>query len=176
MRWIGFIVIACVVVTLQVSLGPRLAVGGVRPDWCLVFVVFMGLRVRASDAGIGAFFIGLAGDLMSLERFGLLAVSYMLVALLVSIAKEYLFRRRLATFVAVTLVAGLGLRLTWLMYRHLLYSPGEGIATALVDDVLGGAVYSAFFALLTSGVLVRITPVFWQDAPRYAHSTRNRLA
>jgi len=176
MRWIGFIVIAGVVVTVQASLGPWLTVGGVRPDLCLVFVVFMGLRVRAGDAGIGAFMVGLAGDLMSIERFGLLAVSYMLVAVIVSLVKEFLFRRRLATFVAVTLVAGVGLRLAWLLYRHLMYDSSERIASALVDDVLGGAVYTTLFALLASGVLVRIAPIFWQDMGRYAHSTRNRLA
>ncbi len=176
MRWIGFIVIAGIVVTMQASLGPWLSVGGVRPDLCLVFVVFLSLRVRAGDAGIGAFFMGVAGDLMSIERFGLLAVSYMLVAMLVSFAKEFLFRRHVVAFVAVTLVAGLVLRMSWLIYRHLLYDSSERIAAALLDDVFGGAVYSAFFALISSGGLVSISAVFCEDKSGYAHSTRNRLA
>jgi len=175
MRWIGFVVVAAVVVTMQASLAPWLAIGHVRPDGCLVFVVFLGLRVRGGDAGIGAFFLGLAGDLMSIERIGLLAVSYMLIAFLVSMVKEFLFRQRLATFVLVTLVAGVILRLTWLLYRHVLYDPGERLATALINDVLGGAIYSALLAILTFGVLVRMAPVFWQEIPRYAQATRNRL-
>ena len=72
--------LAVLALTLQSAIAPRLAIFGVRPDWILVLVVFFALHGRRRDAVIAGWSLGMCADLMSIERVGLLALSYALAA------------------------------------------------------------------------------------------------
>ena len=130
MRWLTFMLLVVVLLTAQTTLAPRLALIGARPDWLLIVIVFFALHAPAQDAVIGAWIIGGCADLMTIERPGLLALSYTLVAMAVTPIREYLFRYRALTRFVVTLLSCLLIRVGWTAYSRILSDPGESL---LVD-------------------------------------------
>jgi len=175
MRWVGFAICALVGLTLQSALGPRLAVGSVRPDWLLVIVVVFALFARMPDAAIGAWLLGAAAELMTLERHGLLSLSYLGAALLVASCREWLFRYRASTQFLVTLVVSLLIRLTWVAYQHLLYSLGSGLLwDCLTQGVLGSLYTAAWAPLIVRGFLL-IPSWLGLSRPRYSFAGVPRM-
>ena len=116
MQWLAFLITAILTVTVQTTLAPALTVGGVRPDFILIAVIFFALHGRGLDAVIAGWALGFAADLQSVQRFGLMALCYALVAYGVYAIRPYLFRRHPLAHFLVTFVSGLlvyGLLLLW---------------------------------------------------------------
>ena len=84
MRWLTFGILGVVFIVMQSTLAPRMEILGARPDFLLVLVVFFGMHGKLPDVAVGAWLLGFVADLMSIERLGLMAFSYMLTALLVA--------------------------------------------------------------------------------------------
>jgi len=141
MRWLTFAILAVVLLTLQSTVAPWFEVFRARPDWLLVTVVFLALYARAGDAVIASWVIGVCADLMTIERFGFLAVSYALAALLVILVREYLQRYRIRTQFVVTLAVCLLLQTAWMVYRRSAYRPTASIPA----DWLGGSVFTSVY-------------------------------
>ncbi len=127
MRWLTFFISMGVVLTCQSAIAPAFEIFGARPDWLLVLVVFFAMFARPGDAVVGAWMLGLAADLMTIERLGFLALSYTLVAIGVSSVRGYLFCYRGATQFAVCLIACMLLQCGWLVYRYAMYGAGGGL-------------------------------------------------
>ena len=159
MQWVFFLVLGVVALTLQSALAPHLALLGSRPDWLLAIVVFVALRARPFDAIAGAWVLGAGADLMTVERFGLLALSYGTVAVLVSSVRELLFCHRVGTQFAVTCLASLLLQGVWLIYRHVLYDPAAPLLLELAEAVLLGSIYTALWAPLWHKLLSPLIPL-----------------
>jgi rod shape-determining protein MreD len=145
MRWLTFAILTVLVLTLQAAVAPRLELFSARPDFLLIVVVFLGLYAPASDAIAAGWVLGACADLMTIERFGVIALSYGLTAIIVTLLREYLFRYRVVTQTALTLTACLLVRTAWTMYYHLLY---EVRGPLLRDWLVGGVIASAYTAAL----------------------------
>ena len=174
MRTLVWIITGTILLALQAGLGPRIEVWSARPDWLLVVVVFFALHVPAGNAAVGAWCLGFAADLMTLERPGLLALTYVATALLVSAMREYVFRMSVATQFLLVFVAGLAVRTSWLLYRHIAYDWGTGLASELGGDVLWGAAYTALFAPPMHRLLMKMGKPMGMRFPRYSHAGMTR--
>ncbi len=154
MRWLTFAILTAALLTLQSTVAPWFEVFRARPDWLLVAVVFLALYARAGDAVIGSWVIGACADLLTVERFGFLAISYALAAMLVVLVREYLLRYRARTQFVVTLVVGLLLQTAWMVYRRSSYGPTGSIAADLLGGPVFASVYTAAWApLIHRGML-----------------------
>ncbi|HNQ23541.1 MAG TPA: rod shape-determining protein MreD [Phycisphaerae bacterium] len=174
MRWLSFAVLAVLVLSLQGALAPRLEVLGLRPDWALVIVVFLALYATPRSALIGAWVLGAGADLMTLERPGLLSLTYVLLAWGIAGLREYVFRARPDTQFLLTLGAAAAAQAAWVLYRALVYAePGFGPGGALLE-ILGGAAYTAIWAPPVHAILLRRAGLFGLRRPRYTHAGMQR--
>jgi len=174
MRWLPFILCAGIVLTLQSALAPRLALGGVRPDWVLVMVIFYALHAKTPDSVIAGWALGLMADLLTVERFGLLSLSYGLAAAAVASVREYLFRSRAVTQFAVTLAVGVLMQTAWQIYRRALYAPLGSWAGDWVSNGLLASIYTAAWAPLFHRGLLSIARTLGIPRPqeRLRHAPR----
>ncbi|MCH7704489.1 MAG: rod shape-determining protein MreD [Planctomycetes bacterium] len=170
MRWPAFGICAICVLTLQVAIAPRLELFGQRPDWLLVVIVFFALYSRSTDAVLGAWCIGMVADLMSIERFGLLSLSYAGACLGVVAVRTYLFRHHLITQVVVTFLAGAMLQCVWTVYQILLYEQTGLTMAAAIGNVIVGAAYTAMWVPPIHWLLQRRSRSFGIVRPRYLYS------
>ena len=86
MRWLTFILLTCVLLTVQSVIVPRMTVLGAGPDLLLIFAIFLALFGRPREAILGAWLLGIAADLLSIERFGLMAITMALLGVLSVVA------------------------------------------------------------------------------------------
>lgn len=145
MRWLTYAIVTVVALTLQAAVAPRLELFSARADFLLMVVVFLGLYAPPRNAIGAGWILGACADLMTIERFGLITLSYGMTAMIVTSLREYLFRYRIMTQMAVTLTACLLVRTGWTVYYHLLYEAGRSF---LFDFLLGGLLASAYTAAL----------------------------
>jgi rod shape-determining protein MreD len=176
MRWLTFLLAAAVVLTLQSALAPFVELFGARPDWLLVLVVVVALFARPTEAVVGAWIIGFCADLMTIERLGLMALSYMLAALFVISIRGYLFRYRATTQFAVTLMASLLVRAAWLVYRRALYDYAEPIFLDLAVQVVLASIYTAVWAWPAHKCVLPLSRWLGLPRPRYTHAGLDRTA
>ncbi len=170
MRPLAFILLAITMLTLQSSVAPRLELVGARPDWLLLIVVFLALHARAGDAAICAWIIGGCADLMTIERLGLIALSYGLVATAIVSVRDYLFRYRGVTQFVVTLAACLLVRVAWTVYRRTLYDPAGPLVVDLMMDAVMVSIYTAVWAPPLHKGLLRMSRTLGLPRPRYTYA------
>lgn len=175
MRWVMFMIFVIFVITLQSAVAPRIALLGQRPDALLVIVVFFALYSRPYDAVVGAWIVGICSDLLTIERFGFLALSYALAALLVVSVREYLFRYHPITQFAMTAVTAMLLQFVWLIYRRILYHPIEFLPIEFLSSVIWMSLYTACFAPPVHHVLLKLSRLFGIAQPRYSFAGLSRL-
>ena len=170
MRWAVYIVVLAVLLTMQSAIAPIVSIRGVRPDWLLAGAVFLGLYVKPREAIVSAWVLGLCADLLTVERPGLVSLSYMLVAAAVSAAREYVFRYWILTQFAMTLAMALCVQTAWMIYRRILYTP----ALPVLPDWFYGAVltslYTAAWAPVLHKILLGLSGAFGIVRPRYGHA------
>ena len=172
MRWLTFVILTVLALTLQSAVAPRLELFSARPDFLLVVVVFLGLYAPSSDAIAAGWVLGVCADLMTIERFGVITLSYGLTAIIVTLPREYLFRYRVATQTVVTLTACLMVKTAWTMYYHLLYeTPGPLLRDWLIGGVIASA-YTAALAPLAFRVLLRMSRPLGIARPRYSYASQ----
>lgn len=175
MRWSVFIIVAALVIVAQSALAPTVAVAGVRPDWLITMAVFLGLFARREDAVIGAWIIGTMADLLTVERFGLMGLSYGLTALVVGGIREFVFRDLLSTQIALTLVLCLIVRTIWCAYRTVLYGTPVWFSAGFLLETLGVTLYTAIWSPLLHRLLVRSSAMLGLPRPRYTYSGMHRF-
>lgn len=175
MRWTTFVIVAAVLLTLQTAVAPFLEIGGVRPDWLIVGVVYFALYARARDAVIAAWIIGFCADLMTIERIGLISLSYGLVALGVTSVREYLFRYRALTQFAITLFMCLLVQTGWMLYRRIMYTPAQSVWVDWLTGALLVSLYTAFWAPPLHRLLLRLSRLLGIARPRYSHAGLHTL-
>ena len=154
MRGLVLIPVLVLLLTLQSVLAPRVEVWGARADWLLVVVTYLGLFAPRREAVVIAWAIGLGADLLTVERLGLLSMSYGTAAISVASIREYVYRRQAWTQFGVTLAAGFLVRTVWFVYAGLMYDGGGAVLGTLGRDVLLGSLYTAAWAPLVHQGLV----------------------
>jgi rod shape-determining protein MreD len=169
MNWVAFGIVAFLSLLLQSALGPRVELFGARPDLLLCLATFLGLYARRAEAVAGAWVMGLAAGLLTMERFGFLAASYGLVALGVAAVREFLFRYRPTTQFATTLVCGLVVQASWAIYGRMVYGAAVGAPLSIFQIVIG-SLYSGCLALVVHNVLLRASRFMGLPRTRYGLS------
>lgn len=110
MNWLTFSILAYVTYSLQVVLGPAIAIRGHEPVLMLVLLVFIGLQAPAMSVAWSAIVLGLLCDVLLQQHaagligpwaVGFLAAGYAMVQL-----RNLLFRDSVFTISIMTLVAG----------------------------------------------------------------------
>ena len=175
MNWLSFGIFTAVLLAAQTVVAPALELAGVRPDWLLVGVILLGLYAPKHEALIAGWVIGVSADLLTLERFGFLAISYGLAVLFAIKAREYVFRYRISTQFMLTLIVGLVLQTSWLVYRRFAYVPTVSVAWELFSYCIPSAVYTAIWAPLLSKGFLALSKALGIEHPRYTFGGIRRL-
>ncbi len=175
LRWPMTILCAALTLTVQATIAPRLTLAGARADWLLVVVVFFSLHARLLDAVILAWVLGFCADLMSVERLGILTLSYVCAAMLTRAVREFLFRDRLLTPLFLCLLIGFVVRGAWVFFQFLIYHPGGAMADALVSQCLWASVYTALWSPIICYVLFQSRGFFGFATSRYQWAGAERL-
>ena len=173
MRWLGFAICAVVMLTLQTTVAWRVAIVGVAPEWMLVLAVFFTLHARSADALIGAWLLGAAMDVMTIERFGLISGCYGVSMLAIFSVREYVFRDNPLTHFALTFAAAIVLGAVLATYHTLMGHQIDPGTLGVGGRILLASVYTAAWALPLHYVLLKIPHLLGVHPPRRSR-TRSR--
>ena len=157
MQWVGLGILGLATIIVQVRVGSLIEWRGMRPDWVLVLIAFYSLHTRGLGVAAAAWVLGLVVDLHSLERQGLMALSYLLAALLVAEARGFVVPRRPSSQVIVTLFPALWVQAIGLLYRGVVYGASSVGWPAMILSAVGSAVYTALMAPPIHLVLLRFS-------------------
>ncbi len=174
MKWFPFALVSLTLLALESAVAPRVALFGAQPDWLLVAVVFFALHVPARDAVVGAWVIGLGADLMTLERLGLIALTYLAVAVVVVNVREFVFKFGRTTQFLVTLLACLSVRALWLTYHRALYDQAGSVWLDVLCGVLVTSLYTAAWAPLFHSGMLKMGKAVGIAVPRYSYAGLHR--
>jgi rod shape-determining protein MreD len=148
-------VILLVALALQAALVPRIAIGGIRPDLLVAFVVYLGW-MRGPIAGtVGGFCVGLYQDLDAAGPLGLNALSKAVTGFLVAKAGFRVHRSNVGVRFVFFLVA--------MLLHDLVYFGIDtaGDAGALLGQMafrtLPAALYTALCVLFLLWVVERLS-------------------
>ncbi len=155
------------VLTLQSALMPRVLLFGARPDLVLVVTVFFGMHAKWRDALLAAWVFGVLADLMTIERFGLLSVSYAMAAVLVASVRDFLFRYNAFSQFALTAATASFVGLGWLVYQRIMFDPSSSLVADAVVALILAPVYTGVLAPPVHAVLLPVSRVFGLTPPRY---------
>ena len=153
MRWLGFAICAGMGLTLQTTVAWRLQIGPARPEWMLVLTVFFALHARGEEGLIAGCVLGILSDLMSIERFGLLALVYGASALVLFLVRDYFFIDHPLTHFFLTWVAALAVGFTCCFYRSLFSAAGSPGWAFSTFEIMLSAAYTALWAIPVHRVL-----------------------
>ena len=162
MHVFAIVILTALTLSLQTIVAPRVEIFGARPDWLLVLVVFMALYAAPQRSIIAAWFVGICADLTTVERLGLMSVSYAVVAAVVTAMREHIFRYSMFTQAAVTFCLCALVQTAWLIYARTLYDWGDGAFTYVVLV----AAYTALWAPLMQGAMLRSARLLGVPRPR----------
>ncbi len=141
MRWVSFIILACIGIVLQTTVVHRLAISQVAPDLMFIIAVHYALHAVSPDAMIAAWILGFMTDLYGPGRLGVYGFAFGLMALLVVQLRDSMFRDHPLTSLFVTLIC------TWVVHMvagiHFLLARPE--AQRGILDVLLHSTYTAMY-------------------------------
>ncbi len=103
MRWISFVILACIGIVLQTTVAHRLQINNVSPDLMLIITVHYALHAISPDAMIAAWLLGFSIDLYGSGRLGVFAFGFGVVAALIVQLRDSMFRDHPLTSLFVTL-------------------------------------------------------------------------
>ncbi len=160
-KWIWFSFWALFLLAVELAASPRVALGGVSPDWLLILMIFVALRSPAPEGFIAAWTLGMLADLAVGTRLGLFALGYMMVAAV--LAQIQLGRGRTRVFVqaAVIFIAAVAAHTILAVAALTDESRSPGQCVVLVPTI---ALYTAlvgpplFWLLSRTSALLRIEP------------------
>jgi rod shape-determining protein MreD len=166
-RWIPFLILAYVAMGLQLGLGPFIAYHRASPNLMLLVAVFVAVNAPRDVALIACFVAGLIQDLGTLQTFGLFALCYGLIAVVIVNAQQVVYKDHPLTHFSLTLGAGLVVAAviivqgwlhppTWMMETMSADRPYHISATRELTRVI----YTALLAPFVLGLLKRAKPMF----------------
>jgi len=141
MRWVSFIILACIGIVLQTTVAHRLQINHIGPDLMFIIAVHYALHASSPDAMIAAWLLGFTTDLFGPGQLGVFAFAYGLIALLVVQLRDSMFRDHPYTSLFTTLICA------WMVHMtagaHFLLSHPQAHRGIL--DVLLHATYTAMY-------------------------------
>lgn len=174
MRIIPYIILAYLFLGIQMGLGRFIEWNGAEPNLVLLAAVFIALNAPRDAAMLGCFGLGVIQDLLTQQPPGLHALSYGLIAALLTNAQSTVYRGHPLTHVSVTLFGGLVT--TGILYVHSLIwtrwstDPNTPAAVRLgLGTLLLAVLYTAALAPFIIGPLQRLRRAFAFQPPRRGH-------
>lgn len=166
MHWLPILLLAALTLAAQTVLVPRCEIAAARPDLLLIVVVFFALHAPPRRAILVGWAIGFLADLMSIERMGLMSLTYAASALLLVSIRDSLFQRGSVAQFFVTLFLGLAIRAAWAVYVQVLYAASIGPLRTIVLS----ACFTAILAPFAIALLSRAAPLL--GVPRRMSGSR----
>lgn len=170
MSWIGFVIVTLLTFVLQSAVAPRLELWGARADWLLVITVFFAMHSSGARAIAAGWLIGLLVDASTIERAGLMSMSYGVCALLVFVIRDHVLRFQWISQAIVTGLACGALRLLWFIYRRGVYGAMDGAMSTFATDVLLASLITGVWAPLFHFVLLRFAKPLGVKRPRHIYA------
>ena len=132
-----------VVFVLQTTLASWIGIGGIEPDFVLIFVVILALRHGPVSGMLWGFFAGFSEDVYApVDWLGAQTLAFTCVGFGVGQLEERFLRLNLATKVALL---GLAFMLNDLVYYVIVGVPQDEVGVFFLSKTLPGCVYTLFF-------------------------------
>jgi len=106
MKNIFIILIAFIIILLETLFFYRLEIKGVRPDFLFILVFLIAFNRPLDKSIFSVWFIGLLKDLVSQSTLGTTALLYLISAILISLAKQIIFKEDVEIQIAVLFFSG----------------------------------------------------------------------
>jgi len=152
---------------LQLGLGPFVSYRGASPNLMLLVAVFVAVNAPRDTALIACFIVGLIQDLGTLQAFGLFALCYGIMALLVVNTQQVVYKDHPLTHFSLTLGAGLltatiVIAQSWIHPPPLLFTGKDTGKPLHISSTLEltRVVYTAILAPFILGMLKYVKPIF----------------
>lgn len=149
MSWISIISTILCISLIQTTLLSYISILDVQPDLFMVFLIYVSLNTDLERAFHTNWAIGLAKDLFSEGAFGLNAIMFIIVGYLISITKDYIFRKHLTTQILVTFIVSIIYNLFYLSMLSISLASTNILAMMWKCPLV--AIYNSLIVL----------PVFW---------------
>jgi rod shape-determining protein MreD len=168
-----------------VGLSSYVRVGGAAPNLVLIAVIFVTLNAPRDLALLAAFGLGMMQDLLTQQTLGLFALSYGIVAMLITGVAAVVNRDHPVTHVALALLGAIVCAVIVFVHGYI-HPPGvpryvEGMTKLAPIRVsprllMYGVMYTTFLAPILLAPLSRMKRVFGFQAPRrrVSHSYSSR--
>jgi rod shape-determining protein MreD len=149
MRWLPFMILACIGVVLQTTVVHRLQINHVSLDLIFILAAYYALNAPTADAKIAAWLLGFSADLVDPGPLGVMAFCFGLTALLVVQFRDTMFRSHPLTSAFVTLFC------TWMIHMlagafFILTHPE--VHRSVVEVVLQATYTAIYTALLAPSI------------------------
>ncbi|MBN1345248.1 MAG: rod shape-determining protein MreD [Phycisphaerae bacterium] len=124
MRWLPFIILACIGIVLQTTVIYRVELSHGSPDLMFIIAVHYALHAVSPDAMIAAWVLGFLTDLYGPGRLGVFAFGFGLMAIVIVQLRDSMFRDHPLTWMFVTFIGAwlvhfmAGVHFIWVAYPH----------------------------------------------------------
>ncbi|MCP4268880.1 MAG: rod shape-determining protein MreD [Candidatus Brocadiaceae bacterium] len=149
MPWVTIISVVLCISLIQTTLLHHISVLGIQPDLFIVFLVFHSLNSKLERSVHSNWVIGLAKDCFTEGLFGLNTVLFVITGYLISMIKDNIYGKHLATQISVTLIISL-------IYNYLYLFM---LSLSLTSASLLPMVWKCPLIAIYNSVMV--PPVFW---------------
>jgi rod shape-determining protein MreD len=154
MRWLTFALLAALAICCQTTIAPRLGTPGVYPDIMLILVIHYALHAQTADGLLAGWLMGLLVDLTTVQRFGLVAVAYGVIALVIWSVRDLLFPKHPLSHFSLTFLSCFAVQLVLRGYFHLSHHSDVTPASVVVAALLTAA-YTGLWAVPIHWFLLR---------------------
>ncbi len=149
MPWITIISVILCISLIQTTVLQHLSVLGIQPDLFIIFLVFHTLNSKLERSLYTNWSIGLAKDCFTEGLFGLNTVLFVLMGYIISIIKDNIYGRHLATQISVTFIISIIYNFLYLFMFSISFTSAGLLPLALKCPLI--AIYNSII----------VPPVFW---------------
>ncbi len=149
MPWFAIISAILCISLIQTTLLQHISVLGIQPDLFIIFLVFHSLNSKLDRSLHANWSIGLAKDCFSEGLFGLNTVLFVIAGYLISMIKDNIYGRHLATQISVTFIISIIYNFLYLFMFSISFTSAGLLPMVLKCPLI--AIYKSII----------VSPVFW---------------
>ena len=136
MRWLRIVIAAFILVLVETTFLPVVAVNGVRPDLAFILVVFLAFYTTPAEGFVAFWLVGLMKDIFSAGPLGAYALIYAACGYELSGLTQKLFRENPLSQIALALPATMAVNVIYLIAMVFVYYPQVVISSALKSALI----------------------------------------
>ncbi|MBT3353350.1 MAG: rod shape-determining protein MreD [Candidatus Scalindua sp.] len=149
MPWFAIISVILCISLIQTTLLQHINVLGIQPDLFIIFLVFHSLNSKLERSLHANWTIGLAKDCFSEGLFGLNTVLFVIVGYMISMIKDNIYGRHLATQISATFLISIIYNFLYLFMFSISFTSAGLLPMVLKCPLI--AIYNSII----------VPPVFW---------------